>query len=1059
MAEDDVAGGPVARIAEAWIAALGLLLVEGLAVGIAAQDELTGLAELGWALRTLVPLGAVLALAVAPFAASVRWGFEHAERRVPRIALCLITLAWSGVVAVGVSGGRSFTLGSRMAFVVVVTLAASAMVWLAAPPLSRGLARIAKRSRWFSALPIVALLVGIELANARVLPRLYPVFHDGLSVLGLLIVPLGLWPPGHRRRALPAGGWLERARFGAAVGTALLTVILALLAPRSLRSADNIRWTFRERAPRLSYAVRVASALEPPPALDDAIPEAATATERVLDWTGRDILLVSIDALRADHVGAYGYGRAMTPRLDKLAEGGVVFEAAYTATPHTSYAVASLMTGKFMRPLLMQGLGADSETLAQALRRYDYRTAAFYPPAIFFVDRERFTAFEANGLGFEYEKRQFSSASERARELVEYLKTEPPNVPIFAWAHLFEPHEPYLAYPESDLGERDIDRYDAEIRAADAGLGELVDAMRASRPRAIVIVTADHGEEFGDHGGRYHGTTVYEEQVRVPLVIHAPGLVEPRRVVEPVSLVDLVPTIERALAIPVSPRIRGRDLGALMLGRDKGGGGFAFSETDDHTMLAQATLRLICARKIGACRLFELASDPAQRSDVAESYAEAAGKMKAEQRGFAASMGRFERSLEPWPEGLRRALAGDVDAAPDAAALLDDADLRFRRKAAEALFELAVVAASDPRESAAHPDITERVRRLVDDVAPQLERALATDDDDAVRSWAALALTRLGRGAPRTFDLASGEEESWRRLASLVLAEAGDDRGAATLLAWWSAAFPEEGPASVPIPHERAKQLVSALGRVGTRGVVIALSRGLIDVRLRVALANAFERIGDAAARPLLAKAFAVEPYHDARFAMARAVVALGGGVEIAEAMARYLGAPDPIAGGLELGARAKILAWIGGPNSVEQERLRRFAQSGVMVGATIPKGGNGRGFRVILRAHASLGGQAHFSVRARGRSVEDRTRTVPKAAPELDPKTTLRFDVPGGDRSVELHGELRSSVSGSLRAGDASDFVIYATDGVVVEAFAVVPLTDDVAASVTKLDGAAGAP
>ena len=110
-----------------------------------------------------------------------------------------------------------------------------------------------------------------------------------------------------------------------------------------------------------------------------------------IDLRGRDVVLISVDALRADHVGAYGYGRPTTPRLDRLAAEGVVFEAAYTPTPHTSYAVSSLMTGKYIRPLVLQGLGDDSETWAQHLQRYGYKTAGFYPPAVFFIDGERFT--------------------------------------------------------------------------------------------------------------------------------------------------------------------------------------------------------------------------------------------------------------------------------------------------------------------------------------------------------------------------------------------------------------------------------------------------------------------------------------------------------------------------------------------------------------------------------------------------------------------------------------------------------------------------------------------
>src|ERR671926_557327 len=97
-----------------------------------------------------------------------------------------------------------------------------------------------------------------------------------------------------------------------------------------------------------------------------------------------------------------------------MATEGVVFDAAYSPTPHTSYAVTSLMTGKYMRPLLLQGLGADSDTWAGLLRTYGYRTAAFYPPAVFFIDGELFVPFRDRKLDFEYARVEFASPGERS---------------------------------------------------------------------------------------------------------------------------------------------------------------------------------------------------------------------------------------------------------------------------------------------------------------------------------------------------------------------------------------------------------------------------------------------------------------------------------------------------------------------------------------------------------------------------------------------------------------------------------------------------------------------
>ncbi len=131
---------------------------------------------------------------------------------------------------------------------------------------------------------------------------------------------------------------------------------------------------------------------------------------RTLDLRDRDFLLISIDALRADHLGSYGYARPTTPHLDALSNDAVVFEHAYAPSPHTSYSVTSLMTGKYMRPLLLQGIAQDSDTWAGLLRTYGYRTAAFYPPAVFFIDPDRFQTFRDSFLGFEYRWVEFAEA-------------------------------------------------------------------------------------------------------------------------------------------------------------------------------------------------------------------------------------------------------------------------------------------------------------------------------------------------------------------------------------------------------------------------------------------------------------------------------------------------------------------------------------------------------------------------------------------------------------------------------------------------------------------------
>ena len=273
----------------------------------------------------------------------------------------------------------------------------------------------------------------------------------------------------------------------------LLSLVLSRPFAERLSRFDNFRFLLSEKAPILGRAVELSARLAPPPPLEPGEPPCAgpgCAEIRPGQGPARSICAAATCCWSASTLCApttsssYGYSRATTPNLDRLAKEGVVFERAYTATPHTSYAVTSLMTGKYMRPLLLQGSAADSDTWAGLMRTYGYRTAAFYPPAVFFIDPARFTSFSGSQLGFEYAKVEFAEGEQRVAQVRDYLARAGDERPLFAWVHLFGPHEPYERHPEYDFGSRDIDRYDSEIAAADPTLGALVELVRRRKPNA-----------------------------------------------------------------------------------------------------------------------------------------------------------------------------------------------------------------------------------------------------------------------------------------------------------------------------------------------------------------------------------------------------------------------------------------------------------------------------------------------------------------------------------------------------------------------------------------------
>jgi arylsulfatase A-like enzyme len=1034
------------RLADAYLALALLAQIELYAVAALWFGHFAGAFEISIAERGLMPLALAAAAPCAIVVGVVVELVRIGERRAARIALGTLAGIFAGAVGYGVASGRHFEGGRRIPFALALGIVAAVTAAATAPRLARAVVpQPGARGAVRLGAVVVALVIALELTSAHVLPRLYPAFHLGLGALTLLVAALGAlgWiaiDPGldaalRRRAPRRSLGAARLIRAAIALGLFALGAALAPGAARKLARLDNVRLIYLDHAPLLGRVVELAAELAPPEPLDAAPDAAPLASGHAIDLRGRDLILITVDALRADHVGAYGYARPTTPNLDRLAASGVVFDAAYSPTPHTSYALTSLMTGKYMRPLVLQGMGGDSETWADHLRRYGFRTAAFYPPAVFFIDAERFESFRDHGLDFEYRKVEFAPASARAAQVEAYLRTVPADRRVFVWVHLFEPHEPYEAHPEHPFGDRDVDRYDAEIAAADAGIGAIVAAMRAARPQATAIVTADHGEEFSEHGGRYHGTTVYEEQVRVPLVIDAPGLFKPHRVAAPVELVDLLPTVLAGLEIPRPARIRGADLGPFLAGAAPADApGLAFAETDAQTMLAKGSLRLLCARKIAACALYDVAKDPGETVDLAPARPGDVSTLRAELRAMEASHGRYEqRGLRSegkgWPEALRRGLSGDGDAALDVAALLDDADVAIRRKSAEVLFELGRI-----------------------DAAAPLRLAMVRDDDDEVKRWSALALTRLGEGAPRARDLLEDPEPRWRRLAALALAEAGDDRGAEILITWWREGFPakEKGAAApprskAPIPFERAREIAAALGKIKARSAVGPLLAALGDVRLRPYLAPALAAIGEEAARPALAEQLEKERYQVARIALAAALVKLGGGPELRLPLVRFLGTPDPLPGGLGFALDAGVLELVGGPRNKDRGRLKRFATSGVAVGMVVPKGGNGTGLRVLCRARATDGraGEIRVGLRAGPPPAKsDHDSLVPADAPALDTARTATLVIPAGDGPTEAFATLPRTVA--VRPGEFGDFVVYATQNVELAACAVVPLSDE---------------
>jgi len=291
-----------------------------------------------------------------------------------------------------------------------------------------------------------------------------------------------------------------------------------------------------------------------------------------LDEAAQNLVIVTIDTLRADHVGAYGYAAARTPALDRLAREGARFGRAFAPAPITLTSHASLLTGRYppghgARDNATK-VGDEVPTLAAILGARGFATGAFV--AAFPLDR-RF------GLA-----RGFDLYSDRMpRDANGKLLNERPGRQVvdealawlgttrgrrfFLWVHLFEPHAPY-GDPQRTPGRSAVQRYDDEIAVADEQTGRLLDAVRARGESTAIVLAGDHGEGLGDHGEITHSIFVYDTTLRVPLLVAGPGVPHGLVVADPVCLVDILPTVLRLLGLPGADT-DGADLTPVFAGR------------------------------------------------------------------------------------------------------------------------------------------------------------------------------------------------------------------------------------------------------------------------------------------------------------------------------------------------------------------------------------------------------------------------------------------------------------------------------------------------------------
>lgn len=342
---------------------------------------------------------------------------------------------------------------------------------------------------------------------------------------------------------------------------------------------------------------------------------------------GCNVLLVTIDTLRVDRVGAFGGPAGLTPNLDRLASEGVQLTRAYSAAPLTLPAHASILTATSppvhgLRTNGLFRLGPSIPTLATVLKGAGYRTGAFV--GSFVLDAR----FGLNRGFDEYDDRYgekhpgdpAEGAERRSEDVVKpalaWINGAPS--PWFAWVHLYDPHEPYRA-PEPYASQHQP--YDAEVAYADAMVGRLLAGLPpGALDRTAIMLAADHGESLGEHGERSHGVFVYDVTMRVPWIVWTPGR---RHAVSDtlVRLIDLAPTMLDLVGVAGPSQFEGRSI----VGAIGGGAGetpAAYLEAMDSTLtrnwapltgLVSQTHKLI---DLPIPELYDLTSDPKETTNI-----------------------------------------------------------------------------------------------------------------------------------------------------------------------------------------------------------------------------------------------------------------------------------------------------------------------------------------------------------------------------------------------------------------------------------------------------------
>ena len=376
--------------------------------------------------------------------------------------------------------------------------------------------------------------------------------------------------------------------------------------------------------------------------VDSVLPQPVLSESLPIDIPakGYNVVFIVMDTVRADHVGHLGYDRDTTPELDRLAREGVIFERASSPSTATRFSLAGFMYGLTPSTLVFERtkkpkrwfISRTEHSLASVLSRQGWHTEAilscFRIFKRYFGLAEGFTHYDDKSVCKRGEYRPITkTANETTDVAIRFLKGREGNKQrFFTWVHYLDVHGPYLPPPGFDrFGGAPIDKFDGVIAYTDHHVGRLLDWLRASSlwDDTVVIVTADHGEEFKEHGGEHHGRKLYTELSHVPLVMHIPG-VSPRRLRVRAGGYDIMPTILDVARVPSDkwPRLVGKTLLPFVFEDDPNT--FTFVENGPYQQnvvldygLFVGDMHLIKTEEDDVTELFDTRADPGEQNNLA----------------------------------------------------------------------------------------------------------------------------------------------------------------------------------------------------------------------------------------------------------------------------------------------------------------------------------------------------------------------------------------------------------------------------------------------------------